>query len=995
MTFSPAQEPISGEALQFNPGEKFGERYTIIEEIGQGGMGRVYKANDQELGTTVVLKMIRPELSSRPGMIDQFRKETLLGRSVSHENVVRIHDIGEIDKVRYISMDFIKGENLGELIQTSGTLTLSTCLHIATQVCQALRAAHKNGIVHQDLKPQNIMIGKSGRVFVMDFGLAKSVGTSQAHRPGKTSGTPKYFSPEQALGKESDSRSDIYSLGVILYEMVTGDVPFKADGVDGYIRKHAFEKPPLPSKLNPNLSLACERIILKCLEKKREDRYQSVDDLLQDLEIQKDRPLGGIGRPNKWLQKLAAAALILIVGAIIFKWIMPLLRLPRSKGQPLIAVMYAVNNTGDRALDDQLRWPIPHYLSTFLAQSKYLRVMRPDRLMSILSDMNQLNEDRHYSKMLDRISETANVSHFLLPSFTIAGDDLWISISVMMANTDVAIGEPDIVKGKKEGNIPALVEELSQKVKSKLNISPEEIAGDYNESLARITTNSPEALRHYIDGEKYYAQRDYEASIKALELAVREDPNFAMAYLKMAENYDYLGDYGNHRSNLLKAKTFLARVSARDRYIIQGYTSSLLDESPLKAVESYQLLLELYPNDEEGRTLLGAIHRNLEEWELALEQFNRILDLNPGNQLALENKVFIYTAKGLYDTAMDLCDPRLTTHPKGRFFIRQRALLYLIQGRFDLAAAEIEKALAMMPDDNEILELKGHLLHLKGELPPARRLYEQIQTSGEAAARDPNFAGRIWQTHLLIEQGEYREARTVILDGIELAKELGRVFDEIDLQLLLASSELQCGHFSQAAEAVGAVFEIIRENNVGRSRLKALHLSGLASLGMGRIEEAKRIGLDLRLSIERERFPKGMRFYDHLMGHIALAEGRTDQAVRLFEHAISLLPYQRENTDEQALYESSLAKGYYLLGHWSQALETYQGISSLTTGRLQWGDIYAKSYYWRAKIYLKNGDNAAAASHFENFLRLWKDADSGLPEVDDARNQLEALKKAP
>src|SRR4030042_1627896 len=229
LSYSPAEEAAGSQTLRFRPGEKFGERYTIIEEIGQGGMGRVYKAEDHELGITVVLKMIRPDLSSRPQMIKQFRKETLLGRSISHENVVRIHDLGEINKIKYISMDFVN-----------------------------------------------------------DFGLAKSASPGVVQPSEKSYGTPKYFSPEQARGMESDERSDIYSLGAVLFEMATGIPPFKADTVTGYIQKHTSEKPPLPSRINPAIPPAFEKIILKCLEKKRDDRYQTVDELLKDLAIKKE-----------------------------------------------------------------------------------------------------------------------------------------------------------------------------------------------------------------------------------------------------------------------------------------------------------------------------------------------------------------------------------------------------------------------------------------------------------------------------------------------------------------------------------------------------------------------------------------------------------------------------------------------------------------------------------------------------------------------------------
>jgi serine/threonine protein kinase/tetratricopeptide (TPR) repeat protein len=995
ITLSPTQEAVSSQGFKFNPGEKFGDRYTIIEEIARGGMGRVYKAKDHELGITVVLKMLPPELSSRSGMIDQFRKETLLGRSVSHENVVRIHDLGEVNNIRYISMDFIKGENLRELIQTSGSLTISTCLHIALQVCQALKAAHQKGIIHQDLKPQNIMIDNSGKVFVTDFGLAKSVSISEALHPGKISGTPKYFSPEQARGEESDQRSDIYSLGVILYEMVSGSAPFKADTAEGYIHKHTSEKPPLPSKINPDIPPPCEKIILKCMEKRRENRYQTVDELLQDLETQKKHmPAKGI-HFNKWLKTLMAAALIVLAGIALNelrKVILPE-RQARPPGQPFIAVMYAVNNSGDKSLGEQFRWSIQHYLSTFLAQSKYLRVLPPDRLMSILSDMKQLDEERHFSKTLDRISEILNVGYFILPSFTKAGDNFWISLTVRRAKTDETLGEPDTVKGKKVEDVLSMVEELSQKVKSRLDLSPQEIAGDYNQSLGEITTTSREALRHYIDGEKYYVQRDYAASIKALESAVREDPNFAMAYLKMADNYDYLGDYDNNRAYLQKALTLIDRVSARDRYIIQGYYSYTLEESPLKAIWSYQKLIELYPHDEEGRTLLGAIHRNYEEWDLALEQFDQILTLNPTNALALENKVFIYTAKGMYEKAIELCSVGPSSVLEGGFFVRQLPLLHLIQGKYDGAFAELEKALARLPGNIKILEIEGNFHHLKGDGPSARRLYEQVQRSGEAIPRTPDFWGRIWLTCLLMQQGEYRQAQKRILEGIELTQKNRWIYDEINLRLQLSYSELQIGRFSRAAEALKQVFDLARKTNDTKSQKKALHLSGLASLGMGQIEEAKRISRQLLLPDEKASFPNQIRRHDHLMGHIALAEGRPEQAVRLFEHAISLLPHQRETSDEQAFYDDSLAIAYDLNGNWPRALETYQRITSLTTGRLMWGDIYARSYYRLGKIYQRNGNNQAAAAHYENFLRLWKNADGGLPEVDDAKKQLEALKR--
>jgi tetratricopeptide (TPR) repeat protein len=250
-------------------------------------------------------------------------------------------------------------------------------------------------------------------------------------------------------------------------------------------------------------------------------------------------------------------------------------------------------------------------------------------------------------------------------------------------------------------------------------------------------------------------------------------------------------------------------------------------------------------------------------------------------------------------------------------------------------------------------------------------------------------------THLLLLHGEYRQAEKGILEGIEWAQKSNRTYDEISYRLLLGYSELQARQFSRAAEALKPALEMSQKYISAGTQEVALHLLGLVSLGTGRIEEARRIGLQVYQLSELESAPKKMRHYEHLMGQIALAEGRRDQAIRHFEQAISLLPEQRENTDEQAFYYDGLAAACYQGGNLSKAMETYRAILSLTTGRLQWGDIFARSHYWLGKIYQRDGNSAEAAAQYRNFLELWKNADGGLPEVADAKNQLAALKKVP
>src|SRR5579863_5815007 len=264
---------------QLSSGTVIGDRYEILQLLGQGGMGAVYKVRDKELDRIVALKLIRPEFAGNPEILRRFKQELILARQVTHKNVIRIFDLGMADGRKFITMDYVEGRDLKSVLVERGKLPPDEAVPIIQQVCRGLEAAHTEGVVHRDLKPQNIMVDADGRVWVMDFGLARSMETVGITRTGALMGTPDYMSPEQARGEKVDARSDLFSLGIIFYEMLTGRLPFQAETMMATLLKRVQEKAIPPIALDPAIPPHINRVVMKCLEADVTKRYQAIDEI--------------------------------------------------------------------------------------------------------------------------------------------------------------------------------------------------------------------------------------------------------------------------------------------------------------------------------------------------------------------------------------------------------------------------------------------------------------------------------------------------------------------------------------------------------------------------------------------------------------------------------------------------------------------------------------------------------------------------------------------
>ncbi len=380
------------------PGAILGQRYEILQILGEGGMGAVYKARDRELNRMVALKVIRPELAGHQAIIDRFKQELLLATQVTHKNVIRIYDLSEADGMKFITMEYVEGEDLRGLMQQKGKLEPNEAVEIMQQTCRALEAAHSAGIIHRDLKPQNIMRDKTGRILVMDFGLARTLEGDGMTQTGALVGTMDYMSPEQALGKDLDQRSDVFALGLIFYELLTGKMPYKADSVVASLLKRTQERAAPVSSHDASIPKPLSNIVGKCMEPDLKLRYQSSAEILADLDAWQGghaaatlhfpsgvRPWGR-SFPWHWFGTAAAVIVLAIVG-FVFRGV---LFSPNTKAPTGPVVSLAIlpfrNASGDPSLD-WLGPSIAEMLSTDVGQSSQLRTVSPNVLHQIYTDL--------------------------------------------------------------------------------------------------------------------------------------------------------------------------------------------------------------------------------------------------------------------------------------------------------------------------------------------------------------------------------------------------------------------------------------------------------------------------------------------------------------------------------------------------------------------------------------------------------------------------------
>jgi len=980
-------------------GGTFAGRYDVIEELGGGGMGKVYRVFDRKTEEEVALKLIRPDIAEDRETIDRFRNELKTARRISHRNITRMYDLGEDDGTYFITMEYVPGEDLKSFLHRSKLLSVGTAVSIAEQVCDGLEEAHRLGIVHRDLKPGNIMIDKDGNVRIMDFGIARSLAAKGRTGAGVMIGTPEYMSPEQVEGQGVDPRTDIYSVGVILFEMTTGRTPFGGDTPFSVGMKHKIEKPADPREINPQIPENLSRLILRCLEKDKERRFRTAADLRAELErIKKgltttEREIGA-GKPlaskvitvKLPLRKVLWPGLGVVAAAAVLFWIWKAAPRrhapPPASGRPTLAILYFENISGDKLLEPW-RTGLTELLIAKLGQSRFIRVLDGNTIYGLLRRLN-LQDARKYTKEdLTKVANEAGAGYTLSGSLLRAGPDVLITFSLQKPQTGEVVS-PISVDCKNEGEVIARIDEVAGRIKADLDLSRDQIAADPDRSAGSITTASAEAFKCYSEGRKFHSLGDNLKCIEWMQKAVALDPEFAMAYRSMGSAYGNLGETPEQMKYYQKALEFRDRVSGRERLSIEGDYYRLSENTIELAIEAYRKLLALYPDDVIGHTNLGVLYSDLEEWDRAIECETPLVENGTGNAIALNNLAEAYQAKGQYARAEEVLEHYLSLNPDSAMIHSKLAQDYVLEGRYDAALQEIRKAIALNPEDFSYSLVKAGIHFLMDDVSSCEREARKLEQFASPTAK---FAA--WQTlaNLAGSRGQFKKAREYAEQGLALAREIGDRGAEASILSSLAwLDQLADRRFDLALSRIDLAMSVAAQSGNAAMQRSLLRQKGIAELEKNSIPEAVRTASELKEMCEKAASKKQMRLYFELLARIELAKKNPPAAI---EDARKMMTFWSAPGPSDIL-----ADAYDMAGDKKRALEDYVKINASPLVKQNDILLYLRSFIRLGELSEELGLRDKAVGYGQQFLDRFKNADPGAPYVEEVRKIVAGLRGA-
>ena len=970
-------------------------------------MGVVYKAEDVKLKRPVALKFLPPEMTRDAESKARFIREAQAASSLDHLNVCTIYEIDETEDRIFIAMGFIEGKSLLEKINEE-RLKIKDIVDLAIQIAGGLQAAHEHGIVHRDIKPANILITNDHVVKIVDFGLAKLSRQTKLTMNGTTLGTVAYMSPEQARGEEVDQRTDIWSLGAVLYEMLTGQRPFQGEYDQAVLYSIINDQPEPPSALRSGVPPELERIVLKMLAKDPAKRYQSVNDLLVDLTNLKEstetkvtadfKPANNSQKKTFIKQLIYAGIFILLIGAffLVKHFVSP----PPANFKPKpIAVISFENQTGDPQYD-YLKKAIPNLLITKLEESECLRVASWERMYDLL---RQLGKDK--VQTIDRqlgfeLCRLDSINTIVLGSFTKAGDIFATDVKVLDVPSKKLLKSAS-ARGEGVGSIlKNQIDELSEKIIKGMNIE-ESKGGRHLAGVADITTTSLQAYNYFLKArDAYYNLYSKEAQkwcLKALEY----DSTFARAYFILA----LASPDGSpqQRVAFLKAKKY-AYKAGKWRYLIEGIYSRLVEQNADEALYNYMLMIKRYPKEKVGYMALALYYNNEEQFEKAKETLEKLLTLDPDYAFGLNYLGYVYMHLGEFDKALKTLEHYVKLAPNTANPYDSMGDLYFVMGKLDAAISNYRQALVFKPDFASSWKL-SYLYALKEKYAQAFQWVHYYLDHSHSPATETRV--HIFRGFYNFWLGQYRRAIAESDSSLQSAQSGSSPFNKTVPYLIKSRIYYAMGNFEASRRLLDQWLGLVTKNHAASEHnfyLTAYNLSlAYSQLKQGAIDSARACLTKIETLLPKitTRFHSMMaNYYNQILeAEILLAKGQTDRAIERAGTIQLENPRRELSLDLVIFYNLSvhrdiLARVYTADGQWDNAIKQYERLMNRSAATTACQLIHPVYHYRLARLYEQKGWPGKAIEQYKTFLSFYRNADKGIKEVAKAKQRLSQLQLA-
>lgn len=785
-------------ATDLEPGTLFANRYEIVTLLGKGGMGAVYKAQDLELERVVALKVIRRELSDNPEILQRFKQELILARQITDRNIIRIFDLGESDRTRFISMEYVEGQTLNEILRERGKLEIGEAVEIMEQVAAGLAAAHREGIIHRDLKPDNIMRDLHGRVVIMDFGLARTLAGDGMTRTGTMLGTLEYMSPEQAHGRELKPSSDVFTAGLILYEMLSGYRPFHAESAIASLLLRAQQRAAPVSDHDRSIPAALTNITAKCLETEPASRYQSADELRADLRAWQGKGMEsqfsvstqalGVGRMRQipW-PRLAIAAILIVAMAAGATWFVSRRYARHAGPHAPMSVLIAnfANHTGDPVFDNTLEPMLGLALEGASFINTYDRGEALKLAEKLPNPSQTLNEQ---SARLVAINQGIDV--VIAGGISLQSDGYHISATALDAMTGKVLATSDVRVANKQdiiSSLPRLAAPLREGLGDTTPASRQ-----FDEVSGGFKATSLEAVHQDALGVEEQFAGNFQQAFDSFQNAARIDPGFARAYTGMAAMAQNLGRSEDAVNYMKLAMQHEDTMTERERYRDRGlYYLTAGDWQ--SCVQEYQQLVARFPADRVGQNNLATCYTNLHNAPQALQAARKAVALVPRGAGQRLNLAFISAFAGDFTESERDAHAALAINPKAAQGFLTLAEAELGEGQLDQAAASYSKLGSFGPLAQSIAAAGlADLAAYQGKYSDAARLLQQ-GAAADVAARFTDNAARKYAALGNIE--EIQGNHTAALADTDKALTLGH---SADLEFLAANTYTDAGNLAKA-----------------------------------------------------------------------------------------------------------------------------------------------------------------------------------------------------